>query len=94
MHDTLETDGTEQGVNLNDAIQSCFRSCASFSGRAPRSAFWSSPAVGARRLHDSDRSGWWQLLILVPFIGWIIVLIWFVLRGTLGGNRFGPDPLA
>jgi len=51
-------------------------------------------AVGARRLHDTDRSGWWQLLILLPVIGWIVVLIWFVLRGTLGGNRFGPDPLA
>jgi uncharacterized membrane protein YhaH (DUF805 family) len=51
-------------------------------------------AVGARRLHDIDRSGWWQLLFLVPFIGWIVLLIWFVTRGTLGNNRFGADPLA
>lgn len=40
IHDTLESDGTEQGVNLNDAIQSGFRNYASFTGRAPRSEFW------------------------------------------------------
>jgi len=32
-------------------------------------------AVGARRLHDTDRSGWWQLLNLVPVAGWIVVII-------------------
>lgn len=50
-------------------------------------------AVGARRLHDIDRSGWWLLIGLIPLIG-IIVLIWFfVTRGTDGPNRFGADPL-
>lgn len=33
-------------------------------------------AVGARRLHDIDKSGWWQLLYLVPIVGWIIVIYW------------------
>lgn len=33
-------------------------------------------AVGARRLHDIDKSGWWQLLYLVPVIGWLIVIYW------------------
>jgi uncharacterized membrane protein YhaH (DUF805 family) len=51
-------------------------------------------AVGARRLHDIDRSGWWQLLGLVPVIGWIVLVVFFVTRGTAGSNRFGPDPLA
>jgi uncharacterized membrane protein YhaH (DUF805 family) len=46
-------------------------------------------AVAARRLHDTDRSGWWQLLVLIPVIGWILLLIWLCQPGTRGGNRFG-----
>lgn len=34
-------------------------------------------AVGARRLHDTDRSGWWQLLICIPIIGWIVLVVLF-----------------
>lgn len=33
-------------------------------------------AVGARRLHDVDKSGWWQLLYLVPIVGWIVLIYW------------------
>lgn len=56
---------------------------------------WTNWAVCAKRLHDRDKSGWWQLLVLIPIIGWIwlLVVIGF-LRGTPGPNRFGPDPLA
>ena len=50
-------------------------------------------AVGVRRLHDLDRSGWWLLLSLIPLIGAIVLIVWFVGRGTPGANRFGPDPL-
>ena len=50
-------------------------------------------AVSIRRLHDLDRSGWWFLLIFVPLIGGIWLLVWFCMRGTVGPNRFGPDPL-
>jgi uncharacterized membrane protein YhaH (DUF805 family) len=50
-------------------------------------------AVSVRRLHDRDMVGWWILLFLVPFIGAIALLILFVMRGTDGPNRFGPDPL-
>jgi uncharacterized membrane protein YhaH (DUF805 family) len=46
-------------------------------------------AVAARRLHDTDRSGWWQLLAFVPIIGWILLLIWMCQRGTPDSNRFG-----
>ena len=50
-------------------------------------------AVSIRRLHDLDRSGWWYLLIFIPLIGLIVLLIWYCTRGTVGPNRFGPDPL-
>lgn len=50
-------------------------------------------ALGVRRLHDTDRSGWWLLLSFIPVIGWIILIIWYCSRGTIGANRFGPDPL-
>lgn len=50
-------------------------------------------AVSARRLHDTDRSGWWLLISLVPLIGGILLLIWTCSRGTTGDNRFGGDPL-
>ena len=49
-------------------------------------------AVTVRRLHDTDRSGWWVLLELVPFIGWLVVLVFTVLDSQPGANRFGPNP--
>lgn len=45
-------------------------------------------AVGARRLHDVDKSGWWQLLWIVPVIGWIILVVWGV-QEAKEPNRFG-----
>ena len=81
-------------------------------------------AVGARRLHDTDRSGWWLLLPIVPYciafalggaalasgsmaemgtagiflmiglIGAIVLLVFMVLPGTPGDNRYGPNPYA
>ncbi len=51
-------------------------------------------SVGVRRLHDKDLSGWWYLLVFIPVIGWIVLLVWFCQRGTVGPNRFGPDPLS
>jgi uncharacterized membrane protein YhaH (DUF805 family) len=49
-------------------------------------------AVGVRRLHDTDRSGWWLLIGLIPLIGGIVLLVFFVIEGTRGPNRFGADP--
>jgi len=48
-------------------------------------------AVAVRRLHDTDKSGWWYLICLIPF-GSIVLLVFFCLDGTPGTNRFGPDP--
>ncbi len=56
--------------------------------------FLPSIAIGVRRLHDLDRSGWWLLLVFIPLIGAIVLLIWYCAKGTAGPNRFGPDPLA
>ena len=49
-------------------------------------------AVGARRLHDTGKSGWWQLIALVPFVGGIVLLVLFALEGNRGSNAYGPDP--
>ena len=35
-----------------------------------------------RRLHDTDRSGWWVLIALIPFVGWIVLLVFACLAGT------------
>ena len=48
-------------------------------------------AVAVRRLHDTDRSGWWLLLGLIPF-GGIVVLVFSCLDSQAGTNRFGPSP--
>lgn len=52
------------------------------------------PSIGVqiRRLHDTDRSGWWILFGLIPIIGWIVMIIWLASRGTPGPNRYGPGP--
>lgn len=50
-------------------------------------------AVAVRRLHDTDRSGWWLLIGLIPLIGAIVLLVWYVSKGTPGENRYGHDPL-
>ncbi|MBE1275266.1 DUF805 domain-containing protein [Enterovibrio baiacu] len=49
-------------------------------------------SVTVRRFHDINRSGWWWLIIVVPLIGSLIVLIFTLLRGTKGTNRYGCDP--
>ena len=55
--------------------------------------FLPSIAVTARRLHDTDRSGWLQLLGLIPVIGWILLIIWCAEAGK--PNRYGvPEPQA
>lgn len=50
--------------------------------------------VTVRRLHDTDRSGFWVFIGLVPFIGAIVLLVFEATAGTPGPNRFGPDPKA
>jgi uncharacterized membrane protein YhaH (DUF805 family) len=47
-------------------------------------------AVTVRRLHDSDKSGWWLLLVFIPYIGGFIVFIFTLLDSSIGFNRYGP----
>lgn len=55
--------------------------------------FFPSLAVGIRRLHDTDRSGWWQLIGLIPLLGMIVLLVFYALPSTPGDNRFGEGPI-
>ena len=48
-------------------------------------------AVSVRRLHDTGRSGWWYLLVFVPF-GSIAMLVFAVMDSTPGPNAYGPSP--
>src|SRR5690606_8388953 len=50
-------------------------------------------AIGARRLHDTGRSGWWQLLYLIPLIGLIIMIV-FLVQDSHPDNEYGPNPKA
>jgi uncharacterized membrane protein YhaH (DUF805 family) len=50
-------------------------------------------ALTFRRLHDSEKSAWWMLISLIP-LGGIVLLVFYVLPGTTGPNKFGPDPLS
>lgn len=49
-------------------------------------------AVGVRRLHDINKSGWFILLNLIPIVGQIILIIWYCQEGTIGPNQYGEDP--
>ena len=51
-----------------------------------------SVAVGVRRLHDTDRSGWWLLLVFIPCIGVVVLILFLAQEGTSGQNRYGARP--
>ena len=49
-------------------------------------------ALSVRRFHDQDKSGWFILVGLLPLVGAFILLVFMLIDGTEGDNRFGPDP--
>ena len=51
--------------------------------------FVPSIALGARRLHDIGKSGWWQLLWLIPVIGWIVIIVFWAQETTSSDNQYG-----
>jgi uncharacterized membrane protein YhaH (DUF805 family) len=50
-------------------------------------------SVAIRRLHDTDHTGWWILIGLIPLIGFIVLLIFYVQKSDQGDNSYGP-PMA
>ena len=46
-------------------------------------------AVGVRRLHDTDKSGWWLLLVLIPIVGLIVLIVFWATDSTRGANDYG-----
>jgi len=49
-------------------------------------------AAAVRRLHDTGRSGWWFLLNLVPFVGAIVLIVFYAQDSKPGANEHGPNP--
>ena len=49
-------------------------------------------AVSVRRLHDLGKSGWMMLVVFIPFVGGILLLVWFVSDGEAANNAYGPVP--
>ena len=49
-------------------------------------------AVAARRLHDTDRSGWWLLIVIIPLIGAIVLIVFLATDSQAGQNKYGPNP--
>jgi uncharacterized membrane protein YhaH (DUF805 family)/ribosomal protein L40E len=49
-------------------------------------------AVSVRRLHDTNRSGWWLLVVLIPLVGAIVLLVLYAQDGQPGENQYGPSP--
>ncbi|MEU8774501.1 DUF805 domain-containing protein [Streptomyces sp. NPDC048606] len=52
------------------------------------------PTLGlsVRRLHDTGRSGWWYLVSVIPFVGWIAIIVLMAIEGDAGPNAYGPSP--
>ncbi|MFT5721359.1 MAG: uncharacterized membrane protein YhaH (DUF805 family) [Motiliproteus sp.] len=49
-------------------------------------------ALGTRRLHDINRTGWWQLLMLVPLLGALVLIVFYATDTQLEPNQYGPNP--
>ena len=54
--------------------------------------FIPSLSVSVRRLHDTNRSGWWLLIGLVPFIGFLVLIYFFIQDSYPGTNQYGANP--
>jgi uncharacterized membrane protein YhaH (DUF805 family) len=81
-------------TNIIDAVIFGTSGTAILSAIAGLALFLPGLAMAVRRFHDLDKSGWFVLILMIPLVGWpILWLVWFCARGTMGPNRFGPDPL-
>ena len=55
-------------------------------------AFIPGLAVSVRRLHDTNRSGWWMLISLIPLVGTIVLFLFTIQDSDVGDNDYGPNP--
>lgn len=49
-------------------------------------------AAAVRRLHDTGRSGWWALIVLIPVLGVIVLIVLLAMPTQAGANEYGPEP--
>lgn len=62
------------------------------SGLFALASFLPAISIAARRLHDINKSGWWQLLAIIPLIGGLVLFIFYIMDSNPGENRFGANP--
>jgi uncharacterized membrane protein YhaH (DUF805 family) len=77
------------GASIIDAIIGSF---GVVSGLAALALLLPNLSVAIRRLHDTDHTGWWVLIGLIPIIGFIVLLIFYLRQSDPGENRYGPPP--
>ncbi len=77
------------GATIIDAIIGSF---GVVSGLAALALLLPNLSVAIRRLHDTDHTGWWVLIGLIPIIGFIVLLIFYLRQSDPGENRYGPPP--
>lgn len=83
------------GLSFIDALTGTFNSdigMGLLSGIYTVAIIIPSIAVQVRRLHDTNLSGFWFLLCLIPFVGGIALIILYVRDSTPGENKYGPNP--
>ncbi len=83
------------GLALIDGITGTFNQASGMgllSGLLTLGLLIPSISVGVRRLHDTDRSGWWLLIAFIPLIGAIVLLVFCAQDSSPGDNRFGANP--
>ena len=88
LFDTMSAGPVAKGAPADDTILMYIFLTIVFVGY-----MWTNYAVHAKRWHDRDKSGWWSLIGLIPYIGgiWVLVECGF-LKGTDGPNQYGEDP--
>jgi uncharacterized membrane protein YhaH (DUF805 family) len=77
------------GANIIDVILGTY---PIFSGLAGLALLLPGLSVAIRRLHDTNRTGWWVLIELIPIIGIIVLIVFWVQEGDAGENKYGPPP--
>lgn len=75
----LGTLNTQAGVGVLSGIYSL-------------AVFLPSLGVSVRRLHDTNRTGWWMLISVIPFIGFLVLLFFMLQNSTPGNNTYGANP--